>query len=170
MSCSESVVYEYICEGSKFLGECFAVLCLFFAITCVLKKNNIAVLHSRNSCFCVLADYIVISCKYNFLAEKFGKACSNRSQRKFRLRLALRLAEVAAKDDLAAVGDQLLDCRKSSDQTILIGDDAGFQRNVEIAAAKNAQAFYVDIINRLFIKHWYQSSLLMDSMISTLCA
>lgn len=52
----------------------------------------------------------------------------------------------------------------------LIGDDAGFQRNVEIAAAKNAQAFYVDIINRLFIKHWYQSSLIMDSMISTLCA
>ena len=80
MSCSESIVDKYISERSKFLGELFAVLCLFLAITCILKKNNIAILHSCYSCLSILADNIVISCAYYFLAKELGKTYSNRSK------------------------------------------------------------------------------------------
>ena len=162
MSGTERIVYEDIGEGSKILGECFAVLGLFCAIAGVLKKNNIAVLHRSDSCLCVLADDAVISRELDFLAEKLGEADSNRSEGEFRLRNALRLAEVAAKDDLAAVGNQLLDGRKSGNETVFVCDLASFQRNVEIAAAEDAKALYIDIINRFLVKHWYQSSFLMD--------
>ena len=166
MSCSECVIYENISEGSKLLGESFAVLCLFLAITSILKKNDIAVLHSCDSCLCVLADNIVIRCELDFLSEKLGETYSDRRKRKLRLRLALRLSEVAAEDDLAAVSDQLLDCRKRCNEAVLVCDLAGLQRNVEVAAAKYALALYIDIINRFFVKHWNQSSFYILTIVS----
>ena len=149
---TESIVYENVCQGSELFGELLAVLSLFLAITGVLKENNIAVLHSSNSCLCVLADYVVIFCEDNFLAQALGEALCYGSQRHLGLGLALRLAEVGAKDHLAAVSDQLLDGGKSCDDTVVIGDDACLERHIEIAAAKDAFALYVNIINRFLVK------------------
>ncbi len=152
MSSTESIVYEDICQRSELFGELLAVLCLFLAITGILKENNIAVLHSGNSCPCVLADNIVIFCEDNFLAQALGQALCDGSQRHLGLGLALRLAEVGAKDNLAAVSDELFDGGKCCDDTVIVCDLAGLERYVEIAAAKDAFALHINIINRFFIK------------------
>ena len=149
---TESIVYENVCQGSELFGELLAVLGLFLAITGVLKENNIAVLHSSNSCLCVLADYVVIFCEDNFLAQALGEALCYGSQRHLGLGLALRLAEVGAKDHLAAVSNKLFDGGKCCDDTVVVSDHASLERNVEIAAAQDALALHIDIVNRFFIK------------------
>jgi hypothetical protein len=77
---------------------------------------------------------------------------------------------VAAKDNLSAVSDQFLNCRKSCNQTILVGDNASLQRYVKIAAAKDAQAFYVDVINRLLLSIGINPPLLWSLYDQHLCA
>jgi hypothetical protein len=152
VSGTESVVYEALCQGSEILGESLAVLGLFFSVTGVLKKNNISVLHSSDCSSCVGAYNFRICRENDRLAEALGQTCSYGSQGQLRLGLSLRLAEVGAKDDLAAVSDQFLDGRQSRYDTVVISDDAGLERNVEVASAQNIFALYVDIINGFLIQ------------------
>ena len=46
MSRPERVVYEHIAKRSKIFAERLSVLCLFYSVTGILKKNHFAVLHS----------------------------------------------------------------------------------------------------------------------------
>jgi hypothetical protein len=58
-----------------------------------------------------------------------------------------------AKDDLTAIGDQLLDGRKCANQTCSSSVIfPSMMRNVEIATAEDSLTFYVDVINSLLVK------------------
>jgi hypothetical protein len=152
MSGTECIVYENITKRSKFLGESLSVLGLFFSVAGVLKKNNISVLHCSYCSLGIGADNFGICRENDRLAEAFCQALCYGSQRHLGLGLSLRLAEVGAKDDLAAVSDQFLDSGQSRYDTVVVSDDAGLQRNVEVASAQDIFALYVDIINGFLIQ------------------
>ncbi len=137
MSRAESVHNENLSQRSKLLGERLKILGFFFSETGILEKNNVAFLHIRNSLFSVLAYYLIVVSKNNVLTEKLGKSCRYGSEREFFLRTVLGLAEVRAKNDLTAVSDKLLDCRKSGNDSVIVSDNAVLERNVKIYADKN---------------------------------
>ena len=155
VSGTESIADIVVAELSKLFCELLASLAglgLFLASeTGVLKEDDIAFVHSCNSCCCISAGYVVISDEFDFLAELLGKSCCNGSKRLTLVGAVLNFAEVGAKDDLAAIVDELLDRRQCSHDTGLICDNAALKRNVEIASDKNSLALYVDIINGLFV-------------------
>ena len=157
VSCSKCIVYKYVAKGSKLFAELILVLCLFCTITCVLKKNYIAIFHLCYSSFCVRSYYLRICCKFYFLAKKLRKTNCYRCKRKLRFRLSLRFSKVGAKDNFSAVCDQFLDCRKSSYKTVLICDLSILKRNVEVASYKYFLSFYIDIVNTFFVQHLYIS-------------
>ena len=105
-----------------------------------------------SSSLCVGTNDFIVSSKLDFLAEQLGELGSYGSEGKLRLGLSFRLAEVGAENDLAAVGNQLFDGRQSSGQTVGVGDNAVFKRYVKVAANQNFLAFYVDIVDALFVK------------------
>ena len=144
---SERVVHEYVCQRSKFLAELFAVLGLFRAITCILKKNDLAVLHSFYSLSYLVVNNNRACNEFHFLSEKLGKTYCNRCKRKFGFRLSLRFAKMRAEDYSSAVCNEFLNGRKSCNKTVLVCDLSFFQRNVEIASYKNFLSLYVDIVN-----------------------
>jgi len=152
VSGTESIVHEYFCQGSEILGESLSVLGLFFSVAGVLKKNNIAVLHRRDSCFGVRAYDFGICGEYDRLAKALGQAYGYGSQRQLGLGLSLRLAKVGAKNDFAAVSDQFLNGGQRCHDAVVVGDDAGLQRNVEVASAQDIFALHVDVINRFLIQ------------------
>ena len=67
MSSAESVVYKYVAERSKLFGEFLAVLGLFFSVAGVLQKDNVAVLHSLDSCLGVGTYNFVVSGEFDLL-------------------------------------------------------------------------------------------------------
>ena len=151
MSSSECIIYEYVCKGSKILAESFSVLCFFCTITCIFKKNDFSVVHSVYCCFYCVVNNNRACNKFYFLSKKLRKTNCYRCKRKLRFRFSLRFSKVRAENDLSAVSNQFLDCRKSSNQTVLVCDFALFKRNVKVASYQNFLAFYIDIINRFFI-------------------
>jgi len=58
---------------------------------------------------------------------------------------------VRAKDQFCAVVNQIFDGRERSIDAVFIGDNTVFERNVEVAASKNAFAVYFDIFNGFFV-------------------
>ena len=71
----------------QLFGECFAVLCLFCSVTCVLKKYNISVVHSLYSRFCVRPYNFRISCDFTSCPSSSESLTATRCKRKPRLRL-----------------------------------------------------------------------------------
>ena len=67
MSRTKCIIYKYIAKRSKFFREGFTILCLFCSVTCVFKKDHVAILHCCNGCFCILADNVSVCCKFYFL-------------------------------------------------------------------------------------------------------
>ena len=147
VSRTKCVVYKYVAQRSQLFAECFAVLCLFCSVTCILKKDNISVFHSCDCSLCVLADYVSVCSEFYFLSEQFGKACSHRCERHLRLRLSLRFSEVGAKDNFSAVSDQFFNRRKCCNKTVFVRNLSVFQRYIKITANKDFFALYIDIVN-----------------------
>ena len=56
-----------------------------------------------------------------------------------------------AKNDLCALVKQILNGRNSGDDTLIAGNDAVFERYVEIAADKNALAGYIYVFYGFFV-------------------
>ena len=123
-----------------------------------LEQNNIAVAHGGNSSLGVLADDIVIVRKGNRLAQLLAQADSNGGQAELGLGAVLRLAQMAAQDDLSAVGNQLLDGRQCGVDAVIVGDNAVLHRDVEVAANQYALAGVVLIVNGLFTQTHSKSS------------
>ncbi len=146
MSCSECVIHKNIAEGRQVLRESLSVLRLFCPITCVLKQDDLSVLHSLNCCLSVRPNNFRICCKFHFLSQKLCQPCCHGSQGQFRLRLSLRLAKMGAEDNLPAICNQFFNRRQGCNQTVLICNLALFQRYVEITSAKHTLSANIDII------------------------
>ena len=150
---TESVVYEDISQGSELFGELLAVLGLFLAITGVLKKNNIAVLHSCNSCLGVLADYVVIFCEDNFLAERHSERRFATGARDISgLGSPFGLPRWEQRITLPPSAMSFLMVGSAATDTVVVSDHASLERKVEVEAAQYALALHIDIVNRFFIK------------------
>ena len=115
-----------------------------------MQQHNIAVTHGGNSSLGVLADNGVVVSKGDGLAELLAQADSNGGQAELSLGAVLRLAQVAAQDDLGAIIDQLFDGRQGRVDAVVVGDDAVLHRNVEVAANQHALAGVIFIVNGLF--------------------
>ena len=156
---TESVADIIVGKISEFLGEFFAVLGLFAAAeTGVLKKNDVAGLHGLDGLRGFLAGHVVISDKYDFLAELLRETRGDRSKGFALVRAIFDFAKVRAKDDLRAFADELFDGRKSRNDTGLVRDDAVLQRHVEIAADKHSLAVQIFEIINCFLLHVFLSS------------
>ena len=158
MAGAESVIHVSIGQAGQLLAESGLILGLFLAETGVLQQDNIAVAHGGNSSLGVLADNGVIVSKGDGLAQLLAQADSNRGQAELGLGAVLRLAQVAAQDDLGAIIDQLFDGRQSRVDTVVIGDHAVLHRDVEVAANQHALASVVFIVNGLFTQTHSKSS------------
>ena len=156
MSRTECIAYIVIAKRSKLFSELLTGLVglgLFFhAETGILKQNNIAFLHCCNCSGSCFAGYIVIGYEYNFLAQLLGKCLCNRCKRFLLAGTFFYLAKMGAKDYLAAIIDQLLDSRKCTNDSVLVGNHTILQGNVEVTSYKDSSSLCVKIINRFLIQ------------------
>ena len=155
---AEGVVNVSVGQAGLLLAESGLVLGLLLAETGVLQQNDLAVAHGGNSSLGVLADDIVIVRKGDRLAQLLAQADSNGGQAELGLGAVLRLAQMAAQDDLSAVGNQLLDGRQCGVDAVIVGDNAVLHRDVEVAANQYALAGVVLIVNGLFTQTHSKSS------------
>ena len=117
---AEGIVHENIRQRSQILAEFFAVLCLFLAVSCIFKEHYLSVLQRFGCGFRIRSDDFGIRCENDFLSQQLGQALCYGSQGKLGLRLSLRLSQMGAEDDAAAVANQLLNRGQRRDQTVLV--------------------------------------------------
>src|SRR5699024_1469790 len=111
---------------------------LFFAVTGILKKNYVAILHRFHSSFCIGSYHLGISGKLHFLSQKLRKTDCYGCKGKLRLRFSLWFSKMGAKDHFSAICDQFFDRRKGCYETILVRNLAVLKRNVKIAANQDS--------------------------------
>ena len=150
VSCAEGVVYEQFSERSELSCERLFVVSLFLAVSRVLKKHDVSVLH-RIYCSldAVVYDYIGL-CELDLCAQKLRKSVRNRSQSEFLLRLALRSSHVAHEDDLRAVIFKIFYSRQSGSDTDIIRDLSVLHRYIEVASYQRLLSLYINIFYSLF--------------------
>ena len=150
MAGAERIIHIAIRQRGQLLGEILDVLGLFLAEAGVLEQHHVAVLHRGDGGLRVLADNVVVVREHNRLAQVLGETLGNGREGELGFRAVLRLAQVAAKNHLAAVRDQLLDRRQRGHDALVVGDLAILHRNIEIAAHKHFLAGDLDVVHRHF--------------------
>ena len=154
MGTTECIHYKYICEGSEFLAEFFAVLGFFCTTESgVFQNDDFAVLH------CIYSSlYAVI---YNFIrryecnlcrSNQFCKAFCSSLQGELCFRTILRLTEVRAEDYLAAFGNELFNSRESSLNPVVVCDHAILHRYVKVYSYQYLFALYINIVYCYFVQ------------------
>jgi hypothetical protein len=98
----------------------------------VLEEDDLAVLGAVHGLLDLLADAVV--CESHALAEELLELGNNRLEAVLLVGLAIRAAEVGHEDDgLSAVLGGILDCGKSTDNALVVGDLlVGVEGNVEV--------------------------------------
>ena len=147
VSRTERIVHKQVAQGGQLLRQRLAVFGLLGTITGVLQQHYVAILHRSDGGLGVLAHHVVVSGKVHGATQLLGQTHGHGSQRILRLRLALGLAHVGAQDHLGVVVQQILDGGKRRHDAVFIGDDAVFQRHVEVAAHQDAAAGNVQIFD-----------------------
>ncbi len=158
MAGAESVVHVGVGQAGQILAELGQVLGFFLAETGVLQQHHIAVVHGGNSGLGLGAHDLVVIGKLDGLAQLLAQAHGNGGQAELGLGAVLRLAQMAAQDDLGAVLDELLDGRQGRVDAVVVGDDAVLHGDVEIAANQYALAGVVLIVDGLFTQTHSKSS------------
>ena len=145
VSRTESVVYIDIRKGGESLRECGIVLCLFCVKTHVLKEHDFAVLEISGKLFCAVADNVLSH--LDILTEKLGESCGYGSKGELGLELALGSAQMGAKNNLCVMIDKIFDSGEGGNNSLVRGDFAVLERDIEIAAYQHSLAGNVDILN-----------------------
>ena len=146
---AERVVDKDVGHGSQLLGKLRVVLGLALHVADVLKQHHVAVLERGGLGLGILADNV--GGHDNGLAEKLAQAVGDDLEGKLGLPLALGLAHVRAEDDARAVRDQIFDGRQCGDDALVTGDFAVLGGDVEVAAAEDSLALYVDVTDRFLV-------------------
>ena len=156
MSGAESVVDEDIGQVSQSLAQLGIVLGLTLDETGILQQHHIAVVQSGGLCLGILAGHI--GSHDDFLAQQLAQPVGDNFQAQLRLPLALGLAHMGAQDDLSAVLDQVVDGGQSGDNPLVTGNFSIFGGDIEVAAAQNALAGYIDVHDGLLVVIHFDSS------------
>ena len=147
---AERVVDEDVRHVGKRLGQRGVVLGLALFKAHVLEQDGLAGLDLGGELLRVLADDVLG--ELDLLAEQLGQALRDRRERILHIDLALRTAEVRAKDHSCIVIEQVLDGLERSADALVIGDVAVLVlRHVEVAAGNDLLARYVDILDALLV-------------------
>jgi len=151
VSGAERIVDINFGQRGKLLREFGIVLFLFLVETDVLDQHHIAVLQRSGQRLRAFTDDI--GRHFNFLTERLGEVGCHRSQRIFHVKLALRTAQMGAKDYSGILRNQITDGFERFVNALGITDVAfGIERNIEIAAHQNALALHVDVFHGLFVQ------------------
>ena len=145
VSGAEGVVYKDLSHRSELFCEFGIVLLLAGIETGVFKQHCLAGLE-LGSHLAGLGTYGVGS-ERNVLTEQLGKSCGYGSQRVLGVDLSLGLAHVGAEDHGCTVREQIFNGGNCLDDSLIGGDHAILERNIEVTAHKNFFAGYVDILN-----------------------
>ena len=147
---AERVVDKDIRHVGKRLGQRGIVLGLALLKTHVLEQDRLARLNLSGELLRILADNVLR--QLDFLAEQLAQALCNRRERILHVNLALRTAEVRAKDNCCIVIQQVFDRFERSADALVVGDVAVLiLRHIEVAAGNNLLPRYVDIFNALLV-------------------
>ena len=146
---AEGIVDENIRQGSQRLAQRRVVFGLTLLKAGVLQQHHIAVLQRGGLGLGVLPCHV--GSHDDFLAQQLADALGNDFQTQLGLPLALGLAHVGAEDDLGVVVNQVPDGGHGGNDPLVGGDDAVLGGNIEVAAAQNPLAGYVDVLDGLFI-------------------
>ena len=139
----EGVVDPDVAELGEFGDERRIVLLFLFMEAGVLKAEDVAVLHRRDSLFGSVADAIVG--ERDRPAEHFRQFRRDRFQRLLGV-AALGPAEMRQQDHLAALVRDFRDRRRHALQPRGVGDAALLHGDVEIDAQQHALSLDVDVI------------------------
>ena len=150
MSRAESVHNENLAvnEVCKLLSELLTVLGLLVSSeSCILKNNDLAVVHLCNCLLGIVADYCIVCCESYLCIYQLCESCCCGSEGELSLRTVLRLAQMRAKNYLSAVSCELIDSRERSCYSVIVCDDAVLERNIEVNSYKDFLSFYINVIN-----------------------
>ena len=158
MAGAKGIVHIGVGQAGQLLAELRHVLGFFLAEAGVLQQHHVAVVHGGDSGLGLRTDNLVVIGKLDGLAQLLAQAHSDGGQAELGLGAVLRLAQMAAQDDLGAVLDQFLDGRQRRIDAVVVGDDTVLHGDVEIAADKHPLAGVIFIINGLFTQTHSKSS------------
>ena len=102
--------------------------------------------------FCTACHGVIRSEDHLGIRQQLLKALCDRREGELCLRTVLRLAQMGAEDELTAVSDDLLDSGESCGDTVVVGDHAVLERDVEVTAAEYLFAGEVDVINGVLVE------------------
>ena len=147
---AERVVDKDVRHVGKRLGQRGIVLGLALLETHVLEQDRLARLYLSGELLRVLADNVLR--ELDLLAEQLGQTLRNRRERILHVNLALRTAEVRAKDHSGIVVQQVLDGLERRADALVVGDVAVLVlRHVKVAAGNDLLAGYINILNAFFV-------------------
>ena len=147
---AERVVDKDVRHVGKRLGQRGIVLSLALLETHVLEQDRLARLYLSGELLRVLADNVLR--ELDLLAEQLGQALRDRRERILHVNLALRTAEVRAKDHSGIVVQQVLDGLERRADALVVGDVAVLVlRHVKVAAGNDLLAGYINILNAFFV-------------------
>ena len=154
---AERVVDVDVGERGQLLAEGGVVLLLALVEAQVLEQQHVAVAQRGRLGLGILAHRVAR--EHDRLAEKLGKAQRGRAQaERLLVTGARRTSQVAHQDDARAVADELLDRGQRGADARVIGDDAVFDRHVEVDAHQHLLASRVERIDRFDITHVHSPS------------
>ena len=113
--------------------------------THVLKEHDFAVLEISGKLFCAVADNVLSH--LDILTEKLGESCGYGSKGELGLELTLGSAQMGAKNNLCVMIDKIFDSGEGGNNSLVRGDFAVLERDIEIAAYQHSLAGNVDILN-----------------------
>ena len=146
---AEGIVDKNVSQAGKSLAQLGIVLGLALDEPGVLQQHDLALFQGGGLGVGIRA--CDIGGHDDLLAQQLRKAVRHDLQAQLFLPLALGLAHVGAEDDLCAVLHQITDGGKSGDDPLVGSDLAVLGGDVEVAAAQNPLAGYINILNRLFV-------------------
>ena len=132
-------------KGSKLLCKCRVVLFFFFMEAQVLKQEDLAILKLHGLLLRFFADAVIRKADLHARQQRL-QTFRNRLERKLRLALALRAAQMGAQDHPRAMLKQIIHRGQGRHDALVIRDFARcIERHVVVHTHKDALALHVNI-------------------------
>ena len=150
MGGAKRVVDIDVRERGERLGKIRIVLGFFLIEAHIFDDHDLARLEGVSHRMGFVADDV--GGELHFAAHQLAQALRDRRESALFLGfLILRTAQVGAEDHPRTVVREVFDRGDGLADTLVIGDDAVGQRDVEIAAHEHFLPVYVDVLNGLFV-------------------
>ncbi|MNZ95240.1 hypothetical protein D3C78_1143770 [compost metagenome] len=134
--CAKCIVYEQIRKLCKLLSQFRIILFFAWIETYVFKYQHITIVQCSYFSFCFLADRFVSFC--HWFAKQLGKTLSSLCQTHGFVNLTFWTTQMARKNNLCAIFNQVLDRRQSFANTSIVSNLSILHRYIKVHANKHA--------------------------------